>query len=251
MAVVLGSGLSSLVDNCQIEYSIEYSELEPLGFPCSTVEGHEGRLIFGVMGTRKVILMQGRVHYYEGYSPQQVVLPIRVLAQLGVKSIIMSNSAGALNTTYKVGDMVAINDHISFIPDPLIGANISELGVRFPSMMEPYDMGYISLAHQIANDMGVVLHDGVYIAATGPSYETRAQVRFYRSIGGDVVGMSTVPEVVAAVHAGLKVFALSVVTNVANCGISATPPTHDEVIEAGARAAKSLSQLVGEMLNKI
>lgn len=232
--VVLGSGLGSFADAVEVKYSISYAEIE--GFPVSTVQGHDGRLIFGFLNGRRVVVVKGRFHYYEGYSLEQVVLPIRVLGLLGVKRVLLSNAAGALDESFKMGDMMIITNHINFIPNPLIGKNDERLGVRFPDMKQPYSKELIAKAKSVAPE----LREGVYVACTGPSYETAAEIAFFRMIGGSAVGMSTVPEVIAARHMGLEVFALSLITN------STAPDqeiTHEEVLRVGESAANKMVAL--------
>lgn len=248
-AIVLGSGLGSVAELVEPIHTIDYHELESLGFPASTIEGHQGRFIFGRWAGRNVIVMQGRVHYYQGYTPSEVVMPLRILSMLGVSRVVLSNAAGGLNRGYNVGDVMVIDDHISFIPNPLIGDNIPELGVRFPSMSQPYDKEYIAIALQVAKDLDIKVHKGCYVAVTGPSYETKAEVRYYRMIGGDAVGMSTAPEVVAASHAGMRVFALSLITNKAVSSDHEPEPTHDEVLEAGKMVGDKLAKFVERVIS--
>lgn len=234
VGVVLGSGLGSFADAVEVNYSIPYAEID--GFPVSTVQGHDGRLIFGLLGGVKVVVVKGRFHYYEGYSLEQVVLPIRVLGLLGVKRVLLSNAAGALDNSFQMGDMMIITNHINFIPNPLIGKNDERLGVRFPDMKQPYSKALIANAKAMLPD----LREGVYVACTGPSYETAAEIAFFRMIGGSAVGMSTVPEVIAARHMGLEVFALSLITN------STAPDqeiTHEDVLRVGERAATKMVEL--------
>lgn len=247
-AIVLGSGLGGVATLVNPTHIIEYQELEHLGFPASTIQGHQGRFIFGDWAGRNVIIMQGRVHYYQGYTPAEVVMPLRILSMLGVNKVVLSNAAGGLNRDYNVGDIMVIDDHISFIPNPLIGDNISELGVRFPSMSQPYDKEYIKIAHQVAQELDIEVHQGCYVAVTGPSYETKAEVKYYRMIGGDAVGMSTAPEVIAANHAGMRVFAISLITNKAVSSDDEPAPTHDEVLEAGDMVGEKLATFVKNVI---
>ncbi|MEG1553437.1 MAG: purine-nucleoside phosphorylase [Rikenellaceae bacterium] len=234
VGVVLGSGLGSFADAIEVRYSIPYSDIE--GFPLSTVQGHDGCLIFGFLGGVKVVIVKGRFHYYEGYSLEQVVLPIRVLALLGVGRLLLSNAAGALNKSFKMGDMMIITNHINFIPNPLIGRNDERFGTRFPDMKQPYSLSLIKKAKEFSNN----IKEGVYVACTGPSYETAAEVDFYRMIGGDAVGMSTVPEVIAARHMGLEVFAMSLITNSTDLTHEIT---HEEVLAEGEKAAYKMVSL--------
>lgn len=238
IGIVLGSGLGALAENIEIEHIINYADLE--GMPHSTVEGHLGRFIFGRIEKVDVVIMQGRFHFYEGWSAEEIILPVRVMKMLGVETLLLSNAAGGLNYDFNIGDIMLIKDHISFIPNPLIGHNIPELGDRFPGMINAYSPEMITLAQKSSDKLGLKLKTGVYIGVTGPSYETLAEINFYRMIGADAVGMSTVSEVIAAAHMKMNVFAVSVITNVYNKG---ELPTHKEVVENGNLAAKKLLQL--------
>ncbi|MGH7588244.1 MAG: purine-nucleoside phosphorylase, partial [Gemmatimonadota bacterium] len=211
-AIVLGTGLGALADDIAIGEAIDYEEIPH--FPVSTVESHSGRLIFGVLEGRPVMAMQGRFHIYEGYTLQQVTFPIRVMQRLGVETVIVSNACGGMNPTYRRGDLMRIADHINLIGDnPLRGPNMDELGPRFPDMSQPYDLRLGDLADRLALEAGIRLHVGVYVGVAGPNLETRAEYRFLRTIGADVVGMSTVPEVIVARHGGMRVLGLSIVTD--------------------------------------
>ena len=243
VGIILGSGLGGLVDHIDIAASIDYKEIP--GFPVSTVAGHKGRLIFGTLGGKRVVAMQGRFHYYEGYTPQQVVFPVRVLKMLGIQTLFVSNASGGINPSFKVGDLMVITSHVNMIPNPLIGPNIEELGVRFPDMTDAYDPALIDLATKVAAANEIPLREGCYVGLTGPSYETSAEHRFYRAGGGDTIGMSTTPEVIAAAHMGLPVFAVSVITNVAFTGEKAT---HEEVTREGAKAGEKMTRLFTELL---
>lgn len=243
VGIILGSGLGGLVDHIDTAASIDYKEIP--GFPVSTVAGHKGRLIFGTLGGKRVVAMQGRFHYYEGYTPQQVVFPVRVLKMLGIQTLFVSNASGGINPSFKVGDLMVITSHINMIPNPLIGPNIEELGVRFPDMTDAYDPALIDLATKVAAANGIPLRTGCYVGLTGPSYETAAEHRFYRTGGGDTIGMSTTPEVIAAAHMGLPVFAVSVITNVAFTGEKAT---HEEVTREGAKAGEKMTRLFTGLL---
>ena len=213
-AVILGSGLGELAEIIEDRITIPYTEIPC--FPISTVIGHKGNLICGSLGGKCVLAMQGRFHYYEGYDMATLTLPVRVMCKLGIKFLLVSNAAGALNPEYRVGDTIIIRDHINFIPNPLIGPNMDDFGARFPDMTCAYDLELQEKALEIARSMGVELHRGIYFGGSGPSYETPAEVRFFRSCGADLVGMSTVPEVIVARHCGIRVFGMSVVTNVCN-----------------------------------
>lgn len=243
--IILGSGLGALADRMEVLYALPYGEIA--GFPVSTVEGHSGRLLLGMLGGRKVVVMQGRFHCYEGYSPAEVVFPVRVMKALGIRTLFVSNAAGGLNPDFRVGDLMAIEDHISFLPNPLIGRNEPELGTRFPDMSEPYSRVLIARAEVLAGELGFGLRKGCYVGVTGPCYETRAELRFYRMIGGDAVGMSTVPEVIAARHAGLEVFAVSVITNLARPEL-AQKASHEEVVAAGNAASERMTGLFTRLI---
>jgi purine-nucleoside phosphorylase len=249
IGIVLGSGLGNLADEIDIETEIEYSKIPY--FPVSTVEGHHGKLVFGKIGGKRVVAMAGRFHYYEGYSAQQVVFPIRLMKFMGVHTLLISNAAGAMNSSFKVGDLMIINDHISmFTVNPLIGKNYDELGLRFPDMSEPYNKNLISKAKKIAAHLNIPVTEGVYAGVTGPTFETRAEYKLLHIAGGDAVGMSTVQEVIAAVHAGLKVFALSVITDI---GIREDENiiTHEEVLQAAAEAEPKLTAIFKELIREL
>lgn len=246
VGIVLGSGLGGLVDHMQVTESLPYREIP--GFPVSTVEGHAGKLIFGILGERRVVAMQGRFHYYEGYTTQQVVFPIRVLKGLGIQTLIVSNAAGGVNPAFHTGDVMVITDQINLLPNPLIGPNIDKLGPRFPDMSEPYSRRLIALADEVAASLGLSLQHGCYLGNTGPSYETRKEYAFYHTIGADAVGMSTTPEVIAACHMSLPVFGLSVITNM---GLEGKKATHEEVQREGERAQRTLTSLMVGMLEKM
>lgn len=210
--IILGTGLGRLASQIQVTTSIPYNEIPH--FPVSTVESHAGRLLFGTLSGKNVVAMQGRFHYYEGYSMQQIVFPVRVLKALSVNTLLVSNACGGMNPNFRRGDIMCITDHINLIGDnPLIGPNDNELGPRFPDMSEPYTRSLIDVADTVALSKGIKMHHGVYVAVSGPNLETRAEYRFLRQIGGDVVGMSTVPEVITAVHMGMKVLGISVITD--------------------------------------
>ena len=212
IGIILGTGLGRLAKAIEKEHEISYRDIPH--FPLSTVEFHEGNLIFGRLGGKEVVAMQGRFHYYEGYTMQQITYPVRVMKALGVNTLMVSNACGGLNPLYKAGDIMVICDHINLLGDnPLIGENDDELGIRFPDMSEPYSLEYIERVEQIALDEKIKLHKGVYLALSGPNLETRSEYRMLRHLGADVVGMSTVPEVIVAVHASLKVLGMSVITD--------------------------------------
>lgn len=249
VGIVLGSGLGNLTRELDIKASIPYREIPH--FPVSTVEGHEGNLILGKLGEKTVVVLSGRFHYYEGYTPQQVVFPIRVMRSLGVSTLLISNAAGGMNASFRVGDLMIIRDHISmFVANPLVGPNEPALGTRFPDMSEPYSKELVALAKQVAGEEGIPLKEGVYCGVTGPTFETRAEYRMLHILGGDAVGMSTVQEVIAAVHAGMKVFAISVITDL---GIreEENAITHHEVLEAAAAAEPKLTAIVNGIVRRM
>ena len=235
VGIVLGSGLGKLADQIEDPIVVPYGGVP--SFPTSTAIGHKGNYICGYLGGKCVLAMQGRIHYYEGYGMNQVVLPIRVMIALGIKCLIVSNAAGGTNLAYHVGDLMIIKDHINLIPNPLIGPNIDSLGPRFPDMTRAYDPALIRKAEAIAKEEGIALQKGVYVAVSGPCYETPAEYKFFRLIGGDAVGMSTVPEVIVARHASVPVFGMSVITDVAHATDDDDYVTDGEVIVAAANAA--------------
>ncbi len=239
VGIVLGSGLGSFISEMNVEVKIDYSNIP--NFPVSTVEGHNGELIFGEIAGKKVVAMAGRFHYYEGYSTQEVVFPIRVLKFLGIETLLISNAAGGTNKTFRVGDLMIIRDHISMLTlNPLLGKNEDEFGRRFPDMSEPYKKHLAALAKNIARENDIDVKEGVYVGVTGPSFETRAEYKMLNILGGDAVGMSTVQEVIAAVHLGLPVFAMSVITDI---GIreEENKITHEEVLLAASEAEPKLT----------
>ncbi len=253
VAIVLGSGLGQLADKIENPVVIPYTEVP--NFVQSTAIGHKGNLIFGTLGGKKVIAMQGRFHYYEGYTMEQVVFPIRVLCYLKVKALFVSNAAGGMNPAFRVGNLMIIRDHINLLPNPLIGKNIDEMGPRFPDMTRPYDLELIKLAESIAAEKNIKLQKGIYIAGTGPTYETPAEYAFFKSTGADAVGMSTIPEVIVARHCGVRVFGMSVITNEAHDLDKETSDdfqnNHEDVMEAANRAAQTMSMLFTEIITKI
>lgn len=249
IALILGSGLGDYADEIQIEQTIDYTEID--GFPTSTVAGHKGRFVFGCVKDVSVVIMQGRVHYYEGYPMTDVVLPTRLMGLMGAKKLILTNAAGGVNPDYKPGDFMLITDHITTgIPSPLIGANPQELGVRFPDMSEVYNGGLRSMIRQEADKLGIRLQEGVYVQLTGPAYETPAEVRMCRIWGGDAVGMSTACEALAAHHMGIKVCGISCITNLA-AGLSSGQLDHKEVQETADRVAVQFKQLISAVIGSI
>ncbi|MDE3213996.1 MAG: purine-nucleoside phosphorylase [Bacteroidota bacterium] len=249
VGVVLGSGLGNFTDEMVIESEIDYTAIPH--FPVSTVEGHSGKLLFGNLSGKKIMVMAGRFHYYEGYSTREVVFPIRVMKFLGIQTLFLSNAAGGTNTRFNVGDLMVIKDHISlFTLNPLIGKNESLFGPRFPDMSEPYRKSLIELAKEVAREHNLTLTEGIYVGVTGPSFESRAEYRMLHLLGGDAVGMSTVQEVITAVHMGLPVFAVSVITDV---GIreEENSITHEEVLEAARQAGPRMTLLFKEMIARL
>jgi len=251
-AIILGSGLNSLAEAVQDAETIPFAELPH--FPLSTVPGHAGRLVIGTLENSDVLIMQGRAHYYEGYSMAQVTLPIRVMQRLGVEILIVTNAAGAVNPDFVPGDVMLITDHINFIgmagQNPLIGPNYDELGPRFPDMSQAYDRALGEMARRVAAQEGIRLRSGVYAALSGPSFESPAELRFLRRIGADAVGMSTAPEVIVARHGGLRVLGLSGISNKANLDGS-TITTHEEVLEAGKVIAPRMEKLIRGLLRQL
>lgn len=249
IGIILGSGLGNLSNRIVIEKEIWYTDIPY--FPLSTVEGHKGRLIFGELGGKKVWVMAGRFHYYEGYAPQLVAYPVRVMRMLGVETLLLSNAAGGVNPDFKVGDLMVIKDHISlFTENPLVGKNEDELGTRFPDMSEPYSKELIHKAQQIAKVNDIELKQGVYTGVTGPTFETRSEYRLIHILGGDAVGMSTVQETIAAIHCGMRVFAMSVITDM---GIREEDNTitHEEVLQAAKDAEPKLTLLFTELVKTL
>ena len=248
VGIVLGSGLGGLVNVIDTQYAISYKDIP--NFPVSTVAGHQGKLILGTLSGRKVIAMQGRFHYYEGYSTKEVTFPIRVLKYLGIKLLVLSNASGGINPDFRVSDIMFITDHINLLPNPLIGKNDDRIGTRFPEMSEAYNKNVLALADKIAHELKIQVQHGVYVGDTGPSYETPAEYNYYRVIGGDCVGMSTVPEVIVARHCGLPVFAVSVITDLGGKDI-AVQVTHEEVINAANVAEPKMTAILKEMLKRL
>lgn len=246
--VILGTGLGGLINDVEIDHKVSYEDIPH--FPTSTVESHSGNLIFGKLNGTKVIVMQGRFHYYEGYSMQQIVSPVRVMKLLGIKNLFVSNAAGGLNPSYDVSDLMIIHDHISLLPDnPLIGKNMDELGPRFPDMSEPYNFGVVEEAMNYALEKGIKLHKGVYVSVPGPNLETRAEYKYLRLIGADVVGMSTIPEIIAARHMGLKCCAISVVTDMCVPDLL-EEASLEKILSAAAKAEPNLTKLIGYLVGK-
>jgi purine-nucleoside phosphorylase len=247
--LILGTGLGQLAEEMTVDTVLPYDEIPH--FPVSTVESHAGKLLLGRLGGKPVMAMQGRFHYYEGYSMQQIVFPVRVAKALGVQTLLVSNACGGLNPNFERGDIMLINDHINFLGDnPLMGPNDPDLGPRFPDMSTPYTERLMATAEQAALDLGIKMHQGVYLAISGPMLETKAEYRYMRQLGADVVGMSTVPEVIAAVHMSMEVLGISVITD--ECfPDSLQPVSLDDVLEAAAMAEPQLTRVVVEVLKRL
>ena len=247
VGIILGTGLGGFVDSIDVEYRLEYKDIPNM--PVSTVEGHKGCLIFGTVGGKKVVAMQGRFHYYEGYAMTQVTFPVRVMALLGIKYLFVSNAAGGINTSFCVGDLMIITDHINLLPNPLIGPNMAEFGPRFPGMFDCYNRDIRRKATAIAERENIKLQHGVYVGTSGPTYETQAEYRYFKAIGGDAVGMSTVPEVIVARHMGVPCFGVSVITN---CGLGDVDNSdHEFVQEQGLKAGVRMSLLFTELIKEL
>jgi len=247
-AIILGTGLGELVREIKISLEIPYSEIPH--FPVSTVEGHSGRLIFGKLGDKEIMAMQGRFHYYEGYDMKQVTFPVRVMKSIGIRTVFVSNAAGGLREDFEIGDLMMITDHINRFPEhPLRGKNDENLGPRFPDMSDAYSPRLRKKALEIAAELGIKLHQGVYVGTSGPTFETPAEYKFFKIIGGDAVGMSTVPEVIVARHAGLEVFAISVITDIGLEG-KIVEVSHEEVQKAALAAQPKMTQIMRELINR-
>lgn len=248
--IVLGSGLGKLADFIENPIVIPYKEIP--NFAVSTAVGHKGNFIAGELGGKFVVAMQGRFHFYEGYPMEQVTLPIRVMKVLGIKYLFVSNAAGGVNYDFKVGDLMIIKDHINLLPNPLIGKNMDEFGIRFPDMTRPYDPAIIKLAKEIAQERGIALKEGVYLASTGPTYETPAEYKYFRTIGADAVGMSTIPEVIVARHCAVPVFGMSVITNEAHDDYAEDYVNDgDDVVRAADAAADKMTDLFTQIIAKL
>lgn len=249
IGLILGSGLGVLADEIEEPVVIPYRDIP--NFPVSTVEGHAGQLVIGRLEGKRVVAMQGRFHYYEGYSLQQVVFPVRVMSKLGVKALVVTNAAGGINHGYEPGDLMLIMDHLNLTGNnPLIGPNEDEFGPRFPDMSEAYDRALIELAEKVAAGQKIKLQKGIYAGLTGPTYETPSEIRYLRIIGADAVGMSTVPEVIVANHAGLRILGISCITNMAS-GVLPQKLTHDEVMETAERVREKFIRLVKGVVREV
>lgn len=248
VGIILGTGLGGLVRDIEKQQILEYKNIP--NFPISTVDGHSGRLIFGELGGKKVVAMQGRFHYYEGYDMKQVTFPVRVMKFLGVERLFVSNASGGVNPNFEIGDLMIINDHINLLPNPLIGPNINELGPRFPDMHNTYTKSMIELAKKIAAENSILVKEGCYVGTTGPTFETPKEYQYFRIIGGDAVGMSTVPEVIVARHMGLPIFAISIITDLGVPG-KIVEVTHEDVQKIGNMAEQKMTLIMKQMLTKL
>lgn len=247
-AIILGTGLGRLAEEIEVVESYDYHDIP--GFPVSTVEGHSGRLLFGRLGGKEVLAMQGRFHYYEGYDMKTVTFPIRVMYELGIKTLFVSNAAGGMNPDFEIGDLMLISDHINFFPEhPLRGKNIPT-GPRFPDMSEAYSRDLRRLAREIAQERGIKVHEGVYVGVSGPSYETPAEYKMYRILGADAVGMSTVPEVIVAHHCGIRTFGISIITDLGVEG-KIVEVTHEEVQQAADAVQPKMAEIMREMIRRV
>ncbi|MGL4994312.1 MAG: purine-nucleoside phosphorylase [Bacteroidales bacterium] len=249
VGIILGSGLGQLVDHIEAQEVINYEDIP--NFPVSTVEGHSGKLIFGILGGREVVAMQGRFHFYEGYDMKQCTFPVRVMKAIGINTLFASNAAGGMNPDFVVGDVMIINDHINMFPEhPLRGKNFKELGTRFPDMHDAYSKPLIAKAKEIAEAKGIKLQEGVYLGTSGPTFETPAEYRMFYRLGADAVGMSTVPEVIVARHGGMDVFALSVITDMWYDG-KPVEVSHEEVLEAANSAQPKMTAIMTALIEQM
>lgn len=248
VGIILGTGLGGLVREIDVAHALEYENIPD--FPVSTVEGHKGRLIFGELSGKKVVAMQGRFHYYEGYSMSEVVFPVRVMKFLGIKYLLVSNASGGVNPEYEIGDLMVLNDHINLLPNPLVGQNHEELGPRFPDMSEPYDHEMITHAMSIARKHNIRAHQGCYVGVTGPTLETPKEYAYFRIIGGDTVGMSTIPEIIAARQMDLRCFAISIITDLGVPG-RIVKVTLEDVKQAAERAEPDMTLIMKELLTTL
>lgn len=248
IGIILGSGLGGLVKEIQIEHKIPYKDIPD--FQSSTIEGQESRLIIGKLGGKRIVAMQGRFHYYQGYTPEQVVFPVRVMKFLGIKYLFVSNASGGMNPNFKVGDLMLISDHINLIPNPLIGKNYDELGARFPDMSEAYSKELREKAKKIALELNIPLQEGVYVATTGPTFETPAEYKYFHIIGGDAVGMSTAPEVIIARHMQIPCFGMSIITDLGVEGI-VEKVSHEEVLKAANSAEVKMTKIFTKLIESL
>ena len=246
--VILGSGLGSFTDDIKIEFTLPYGEIP--NFPVSTVQGHKGALVFGTIGTKKVVAMQGRFHFYEGYSMKEVTFPVRVMKYLGVEKLVVSNASGGVNDNYEVGSIIILKDQINMMPEhPLRGKNDERFGPRFLNMSEPYSKNMVAKAKELAKNLNIIVQDGIYLGLQGPTFETLAEYKMVKILGADCVGMSTVPEVIVARHMDMECFGLSVITDMGNEENIETV-SHDEVLEAAKKAEPNVRSLIKELILK-
>ena len=248
VGVILGTGLGGMIKDIDIQTTIDYEDIPD--FPISTVEGHHGRLIFGTLGGKQIVAMQGRFHYYEGYDMHQVTYPVRVMKLLGIKRLIVSNASGGVNPDYEVGDLMIMNDHINLLPNPLIGENLDELGNRIVDMSEPYDHAMIETAEKIAADNNIKVQKGCYVATSGPTLETPKEYQYFRIIGGDAVGMSTVPEVIVARHMSIPCFAVSIITDLGVPG-KIEKISHEDVQRAAEKVEPQMTALMEKLIGTL
>ncbi|MEA3317630.1 MAG: purine-nucleoside phosphorylase [Bacteroidota bacterium] len=248
IGIILGTGLGGLVEDIKIEHTLKYEDIP--NFPVSTVEGHSGKLIFGVLGGKNIVAMQGRFHYYEGYNMQEVTFPVRVLKILGIKNLLVSNASGGVNPDYEIGDLMILNDHINLIPNPLIGKNIDELGPRFPDMSKPYDSDLINKAQVIARKNNIKTQIGCYVGTTGPTLETPKEYQYFRILGGDAVGMSTVPEIIIARHMGIPCFAISIITDLGVPG-KIVEVSHEDVQQVAENAEPKMTLIMEQLISSL
>lgn len=247
VGIILGTGLGGLVKEIRIQHTVPYEEIP--NFPVSTVEGHSGKLIFGQLGGKQVMAMQGRFHFYEGYDMKQVTFPVRVMKAMGMNDLVVSNASGGVNPDFEIGDLMILNDHINLFPtNPLIGRNYPELGPRFPDMSEVYDKHLIDMAKEIASRNGIKVQQGIYAGLTGPCLETPAEYLYVRNIGADAVGMSTVPEVIVGKHGGMRCFAISIITDLGVPG-KIVKVTHQDVIDVAAKAEPKMTLIMKELIS--
>lgn len=249
VGIILGTGLGGLVKDIEAKHVVPYEEIP--NFPVSTVEGHSGKLIFGMLGNRSVMAMQGRFHYYEGYDMKEVTFPVRVMKALGINDVVVSNASGGVNPDFEIGDLMIINDHINLFPtNPLMGKNYPELGPRFPDMSEAYDKSLVAKAKEIAAANGIKVQEGIYAGLSGPCLETPAEYMYVRNVGADTVGMSTVPEVIAARHGGMRCFAMSIITDLGVPG-KIVKVTHEDVIEVAATAEPKMTLIMKQLISSL
>ena len=248
IGIILGTGLGGLVNEIDIKHSIPYNEIP--NFPVSTVEGHSGKMIFGKLGGKNVVAMQGRFHFYEGYEMWQVIFPVRIMKYLGIKTLFVSNASGGVNPDFEIGDLMIITDHICLVPNPLIGKNQPEFGPRFPDMSDAYDKSLVKKAKELAKEMDIKIQEGVYTATTGPTFETPAEYTYFRVIGSDTVGMSTVPEVIAARQMEIPCFAMSIITDLGVPG-KIVEVTHEEVQKVASKSEAKMTKIFTGMIEKL